>query len=68
MVLRDSTIEKQLPRWILKYSKYLSYPLPLYATQIINLSLKLMISANHDKVEGVSANNEIHIKEIVSLF
>ena len=30
--------------------------LPFYVTQIINSFLKSMISANHDKVDGLSAN------------
>ena len=34
------------------YSKYLSYPLPFYATLINNPFLDLMVSANHDKVDG----------------
>ena len=60
---RDFTIEKQLPRLIMNYNKCLSYSLSFYATEIINSR----ISANHDTVEGVSANGKILIKEIVSL-
>ena len=38
-----------MPRWIMKYSKYLSYPpgLLFCVTQIINPFLISMISANH---------------------
>ena len=43
----------------------LIYPLPFYATQIINIFLKLRISANHDKGEGHSAKGEIHINGVV---
>ena len=35
---------------------------------MINPFLKSMISANHDKVEGLSANVEMPINGIVSLF
>ena len=40
---------------------------PFYETQIINPFLNSMISANLDKVDGLSANGEILIKRIVSL-
>ena len=49
-------IEQQLPRQIMKYTKYLSYPFSFYATQIICPFLNSSISANHDKVDGLSAN------------
>ena len=44
-------MEKQLPGWIMKYTKCLSYPssLQFYATHITNFS------ANHGKVERHSA-------------
>ena len=42
-------------------------PFPFYATQIINPFHNSRILANHDKVDGLSANGEILIKEIVSL-
>ena len=51
----------------LNYNKCLSYPLSFNATQIINPFLKLRISANHDKVEELLANDEILLKRIVSL-
>ena len=54
-------IEYQLPREMMKYSKYLSYPRHFYATQIINPFLNYRISANHDIVEGHSVNIEILI-------
>ena len=60
-------IEYQLPRRIMKYSKCLSSPLPLHPTQIIYPFLNSRIISNHDKVDGLSANREIFIKEIVSL-
>ena len=64
----DSTIEKQLPRRIMKCSKCLAYPLLFYATHIPTHFLDSRISANHDKEDdGLSANGEIRIKEIVSL-
>ena len=48
---RDFTIEKQFLSQIMKYSiKCLSYPLPFYATQIINPFLSSRFSDNHDKV------------------
>ena len=47
----------------MKYSKYLSYPLPFYATQIINSFFNARNLTNHDKVEELSANSEIHYKE-----
>ena len=58
------TIEYQLPRGIMKYSKYLSNALPFYAAQIIFTFLNSKILADYDKVEGHSANGEILIKEI----
>ena len=45
-------IDDQLPRVIMLYSKCLSYPLPFNATLINNPFLDLIISANHDKVDG----------------
>ena len=45
-------IEYQLPLRFIKYSKCLSYPHPLHATQRINPFLDSMIVANHDKFEG----------------
>ena len=42
-------------------------PLPSYASQIIITFLSLMISANHDKVEGFLVNREILKPLIVSL-
>ena len=47
----DFKIEKQLPRRNMKYIKCLLYPLPLYATKIINPFPNSWISANPDKVE-----------------
>ena len=38
-----------------------------YVTQIINPFLNSMDSPNHDKVEWLSANDEIILKGIVSL-
>ena len=38
-----------------------------YAAQIINPFLNSWISANHEKVERLSANSEIIVKGIVSL-
>ena len=38
-----------------------------YEAQIINFYLNSMISPNHDKVDGISANCEILIKWIDSL-
>ena len=46
----------------MKYSKWLSYPLPFYGTQIINHFLNSSFSANRDKVERLSADGEIFIK------
>ena len=43
----------------MKYTKCISPP--FYAIQIINPFLNLIISANHDKIEGLSANWEILI-------
>ena len=40
---------------------------PFYATQIINPFINSKISTNHDKIDGLSANCEILIREIVSL-
>ena len=45
----------------------MSFIFPFYATQIIHSFLNSRISANHDKVVGLSSNGEIHIKGIVSL-
>jgi hypothetical protein len=43
----------------MKYTKYLSNPLPFYETQIIDfIFLNSRISANHDKVDGLSADME----------
>ena len=60
-------IEIQLPRWIMKCSECLLIPLPFFATKIINPFLNSRITANHDKVGGLSANGEILIKGIVFL-
>jgi hypothetical protein len=51
----------------MKYTKCLSTLLPLYATQMISPFCNSRISANHGKVERLSANGEIFIKGIVSL-
>jgi hypothetical protein len=63
----------------MKYCKCLSYPLPFYATQNVTIYigndatqkdtrfLNSRISANHDKVEELSANHEILINGIVPL-
>ena len=56
---RDFIIEKQLLRWIMKYTKNLSYPLPFQAAHIIKPFLNSRISANHDKVKGHSFNGVI---------
>ena len=40
---------------------------PFPAAQKINPFLNLIISANHNKVDGLSANGEIYVKGIVSL-
>ena len=50
---RINIIEYQLPRKIMKYSKYLSCPLPFHAIQIINPFLNSRITANHDKNEKI---------------
>jgi hypothetical protein len=42
-------------------------PLPFYAAQTFNPVLNSRISANHDKVERLSANRELLIKMIVYL-
>ena len=56
-------IEYPLSRGIMKYSKYLSYPLSFYANQTTKPPfLNLRISANHDKEEGYSVNGEILTK------
>ena len=49
---RDLMIEKQIARHFVQYTKYLSYPLSIYATKIINPFLNSRIVANHDKEEG----------------
>ena len=49
--IKEIIIEKQIPRNIVKFSKYPSYPPPFYGTQMIKPFLSSMISANHDKVE-----------------
>ena len=51
-------IENQLPRGIMKYKKCL----PIYATHIITPFLYPSFLANHDKMEGLSANFKILIK------
>ena len=56
---RDIIIEKEFQRWIMKYIKCFSYPLPFYATQIICPFLNSRNSANHDKVNGLSGNSRI---------
>ena len=48
--------DKQLPRWIMKYSKKISYSFPFYANPITNSFLNLRNSVNYDKVDGISAN------------
>ena len=54
-------IEYQFPRFIMKYNKIFSYPSStLFLCNKKSLSLS-RISANHDKVEGHSANSEILI-------
>ena len=45
----------------------MSFITPIHATQIIKPFLNLKISANQDKVDGLSAKGEILIKGIVSL-
>ena len=52
---RINIIEHQLPLKIMKYSKYMSCPLPTHAIQIINPFLNSRITANHDKVEKFQA-------------
>ena len=42
-------------------------PLRFYTTKIISSFLNSRISANHDKVGGLSANGKILIKGVVSL-
>ena len=37
------------------YTKFISYPTPFYVIQIISPFLISMISANHDKMDGLSA-------------
>ena len=54
---RDSTIEKQLPRWSLN-SKIQQMSLISPSTQMINPFLNSWITANHDKVEGLSVNSK----------
>ena len=51
----DFIIEKHLLRYM-KYIKCLSYPLPFYAAQINHHFLNVRISANHDEMDGLSAN------------
>ena len=53
---RNILIKYQLPRGIMKYNKCLSYPLPFYATQMINPFLNSRLLVNHDKVDRLSAN------------
>ena len=55
----DFMIEKQLKRPIMTNTKCLSYPPSLYGTQIITTSFNLRISANYDKVDGLSVNGII---------
>ena len=50
VIMKAILQSKQLPRWTMKYSKCLSYPLPLYAAQKISPFLNSRIYANHDKV------------------
>ena len=52
--------EYQLPRRIMKYSKFLSYTVP-YVVPIINSFLNSGVSTNHDKVKGHSANALVKI-------
>ena len=51
-----SIIEDQLLGQIMKYTKCLSYPLPFFANWLNNPFLNLRISANHDKMNRLSAN------------
>ena len=48
-----------------EYIKCLSYPLPLYASQISNPFLDSRIIINHHKAKGLSAKGEILMKGIV---
>ena len=66
MTLQFLQYDKQLPRWIMKYSKNLSYSIPFYPNQTINPFLNLRNSVNYDKVDRISVN-EILIKGIASL-
>ena len=58
-------IEKQSPRWIISYQMF--FIPPFYATQMINPFLDSRISDNHDKVDKLSANDEILVKDFVFL-
>jgi hypothetical protein len=60
-MIKDFIVEKQLPCWIMKCTKCLSFSLPFYATQKISPFLNSSISANHDKVIRHSANDKIFI-------
>ena len=40
----------------MKYIKCLLYPIPFYATEIVNPFHNSRISANHDKVDGPSGD------------
>ena len=52
-------IEKHLSLELCNTPNVFHIPLPFYTTQILNLFLNLMISANHDKVEEYLANGGI---------
>ena len=56
IIKRDYIIDKQLPRWIMKYSKCPLYLIPFYTTLIIHPFLISRISDNHEIVDGLSAH------------
>ena len=64
---RDFFKEKQLLPWIMKYTNCLSYPPSLLCNSNNYPFLNSRISANQDKVERLSANGGILIKQIISL-
>ena len=45
-------IDQQIAEHFVHYSKYLSKPLPFYATEMINPFFNSRISANHNKELG----------------
>ena len=55
-----------MPCQIRKYTKCFSYPLSFYATQIVNPFINTRISANHDKVDELSANGVILVGDCFS--